>query len=124
MARTLKNWKPITPFVVPMKLLVPTSVQVQGALKKTFPSPDAVSTDYLFYASFRTFGGTENVEDGVFTLINTATIDTWYRPDIKADCRICLCETQEIYEIISDPEDIQMRHQWLTFKVRKIGGKA
>jgi head-tail adaptor len=54
----------------------------------------------------------------------TATIDTWYRPDIKADCRILLCDTEQMYDIISEPEDIDMRHQFLQFKVRKVGGKA
>lgn len=124
MARSVRNYKPVMPFAVPMILLVPVTTQIQGVVKKTFPSPSDVQTDYLFFGSFRTFGGTENIVDGTLTLINTATIDTWYRPDIQGDCHIYMCDTQETYEIISDPEDIQMRHQWLTFKVRKIGGKA
>lgn len=120
-----RSYKPTVPFNVAMKLLVPTSVSVQGVLKKKYPKPEDVSDkDGLFYASFRTFGGVENVQDGVYTLINTATIDTWYRPDIKADCHVYICETDQTYEIISDPEDINMRHQYLQFKVKKVGGKA
>ena len=117
----MRSFKPSAPFNVAMKLLVPVSERVNGALKKTFSDPESSE---LFYGSFRTFGGTENTQDGVFTLINTATIDTWYRPDIKSDCRIYICETGHAYEIISDPEDIQMRHQYLQIKVRKVGGKA
>lgn len=119
-----RNYKPSAPFNVPMKLLIPTEQVITGTTKKVFPLPSEVPDETgLIFGSFRTFGGTENIKDGVYTLINTAVIDTWYRPDIKANCRLYLCETEQIYEIISDPEDIDMRHQYLQFKVRKIGGK-
>lgn len=107
-----------------MKILIPTETVVTGMTKKVFPDPSEVTDDHLFFGSFRTFGGTENEKNGVYTLIDTAVIDTWYRPDIDANCRIYVCETDKQYEIISDPEDINMRHQYLKFKVRKIGGKA
>ena len=117
-----RNYKPSLPFNVAMKLLVPIEAErVQGAVKKVFTAPDASE---LIFGSFRTFGGTENIVDGVYTIVNTAVIDTWYRPDITADCRIYLCETGQIYDIISDPEDIDFRHQYLQFKVKKVGGKA
>lgn len=113
-------YKPSAPFTVPMKLLTPTSVRVDGVLKKVFSDP---ANSELFNGSFRRFGGTENVSNDVYTVIHTATIDTWFRPDITPDCRIYMCETGEIYEIISEPEDINMRHQYLQFKVKKVGGK-
>lgn len=116
-----RNYKPSAPFNVAMKLLVPVTTQSYGVAQKSFSDPEHSE---LFYGSFRTFGGTENLKDDVYTLINTAVIDTWYRPDIKADCKIYLCDNGQIYEIISDPEDIEFRHQYLQFKVRKIGGKA
>lgn len=114
-------YKPAAPFTVAMKLLVPQTSQVYGAGTKTYSAP---STSELFYGSFRTFGGTENIQNGVYTIIDTAVIDTWYRPDIKADCQIYICDNGQIYDIISDPEDIDFRHQYLQFKVRKVGGKA
>ena len=126
-------YKPSAPFTVPMKLLVPTTSSSYGVVKKTYPDPNPVITGSkdqvvveppLFFGSFRTFGGKENSRDGIYTVINTATIDTWYRPDIKADCQIYLCDTGDIYEIVSDPEDIDMRHQYMQFKVQKTGGKA
>lgn len=116
-----RSYKASAPFHIPMKILVPTTEMVLGTAKKTFSDPE---DSKLIYGSFRTFGGTENVQNGVITIIDTATVDTWYRPDITADCRIYLCETGQSYEIISDPEDIQMRHQYLQFKVKKVGGKA
>jgi len=115
-----RSFKPSAPFNVPMKLLKPTSERVQGAVKKAYTPPNESD---LIYGSFRTFGGVENVQDGIYTLINTATIDTWYRPDITADCRLYICNNEQIYEIISDPENIEMRNQYLQFKVRKVGGK-
>lgn len=116
-----KNYRPSAPFNVAMKLLVPVTTTAYGAGKKTFSAPE---DSELFYGSFRTFGGTENLKDNVYTIINTAVIDTWYRPDIKADCQVYICDTGQIYDIISDPEDINFRHQYLKFKVQKVGGKA
>lgn len=115
-----RSYKPSAPFNVAMKILVPTETVVTGTTKKTFTDPESSE---MFFGSFRTFGGTENVRNGVYTLIDTAVINTWYRPDIKANCRIYVCETEQTYEIISDPENIDMRHQYLQFKVRKFGGK-
>lgn len=116
-----RNYKPSAPFTVAMKLLVPVTTSSYGAGKKTFSAPE---TSELFFGSFRTFGGTENIRDGIYTTIDTGVVDTWYRPDIKADCQIYLCDNGETYDIVSDPEDIDFRHQYLQFKVRKAGGKA
>lgn len=115
-----KNYRPSAPFNVPMKLLVPISTMYLGVTQKAFSDPE---TSELFYGSFRTFGGTEMMKDDVYTIVNTAVINTWYRPDIKADCQIYLCDTGQIYDIISDPEDIDFRHQYMQFKVQKAGGK-
>lgn len=116
-----RNYKPSTPFTVPMKLLVPVETMVYGVKKKVFSAPE---NSELFFGSFRTFGGTEMMQDGVYTLVNTAVVDTWYRPDIKGDCQIYLCDNGQVYDIVSDPEDIEFRHQYMQFKVRKAGGKA
>ena len=116
-----KAYRPSAPFNVAMKILVPTGERVQGALKKTFSAPAASKG---FNGSFKTFGGTENIKDCVLTVVDTAVIETWYRPDIKADCQIYVCETGAVYEIIGTPEDINMRHQFMKFKVQKAGGKA
>lgn len=116
-----RNYKPSTPFNVAMRLLVPIYTKVQGVAKKTFSAPDKSE---LFYGSFRTFGGTETMSNDVYTIENTATIDTWYRPDITADCMVYLCDTEATYDIISDPENIDFRNQYTQFKVKKVGGKA
>ena len=118
-----RAFKPIMPFSVPMKLLIPSTGKAHGTTTKTFPDP-ADEKVPLIYGSFRTFGGTENMENGLYTVFDTATIDTWYRPDITSDCRLYICQTGETYEIKGTPENIDMRNQYMQIKVQKIGGKA
>lgn len=117
----MAGYRPTIPFNVAMKLLVPSYSKVQGVAGKTFSEPEDSA---LFFGSFRTFGGSESMRNELYTIIDTATIDTWYNPLIKADCRIYICDTAQTYEIISEPEDISLRHQYMQFKVRKVGGRA
>lgn len=91
---------------------------------KIYPKPEDVSDDYIFFGDFKTYGGTENVVNGVYTLIDTAIVNTWYRPEITSECRICVLSNNKVYDIINDPENIEMRNQFLQFKIRKVGGKA
>lgn len=116
----MKRFKPQIPFDVAFKLLKPTSTIVKGVTKKVFSSPENSET---FNGSFRTYGGSENTSNDVYTVFDTGIIDTWYRPDITSDCRVYICETGETYEIINRPENIGMRHQYIQFKVQKVGGK-
>ena len=53
---------------------------------------------------------------------DTANIECWYRPDIKSDCRVGLLSTGAIYDIINEPENIDMRNQFLKFKVLRYKG--
>lgn len=114
------GFKAQMPFNVAMVLLTATESNVQGVTKKTY---QAVKDGKSFFGSFRTFGGTESRSDDVVTLIDTAIINCWYDPDIKAECAVYICETGQTYDIIGTPEDIEMRHQYMQFKVRKAGGK-
>lgn len=116
-----RNFKVQAPFDVAMKLLVPTDTKVKGVTKKAFPDPADV--EQVFFGSFRTFGGTENFSNDVYTVFDTAIIDTWFNPEITSDCQVYLCETGEIFDVISRPENIGMRHQYMQFKVQKVGGK-
>lgn len=113
----MAEYKPNAPFNVPFFLLTPTTTTVKGVLKKTFTK----STE-PFYCSFRTFGGTEKVVNDVVVLEDTATVETWYDPSITADCNIEINGQQ--YEILGTPENINMRNQYLKFKVRAIKGGA
>ena len=115
----MRWYQPQTPFNVAATLLIPETTRVSGTRKTIYPE-----TGPLIFCNFRTFGGSENWNNNVFTVIATGTVETWYRPDIKADCRIRFEDTGEVYDIINEPEDIGMRHQFMQFKVQKVGGKA
>lgn len=122
MANRKAGYKPSAPFAVAMKLLKPIATSVQGVTRKTFENPDDVTG--VFFGSFRTFGGTERESNGVYTLEDTATVDCWFDPRIKANCRIYVCETAATYEIIGTPENIDMRNQYMRLKIRRVGGAA
>lgn len=107
-----------------MAVLSPTYSASHGVTVKTYPAPDAVPESAYFNGSFRTFGGTETTVNGLYSVEDTATIETWYRPDIKADSRILLRETGEIYEMFGRPEDIGLRHQYLVMKVKRVESGA
>lgn len=116
-----RDFKPYTPFNVAMKLLVPAYSTVKGVRVKTFPEPE--NAPFVF-GSFRSFVGAETTENDLEVVSRTAYIDTWYRPDIKANCRLYICDTGDTYEVIGDPENIALRNQWLKIRVQKIGGGA
>lgn len=122
MANRRIGYKPAAPFSVAMKLLTPTVTNVRGARVKEYPNPGDVQA--VFFGSFRTFGGTERMANEIYTIEDTATIDTWYDPSITADCRVYVCQTEKTYEVIGTPENIDMRNQYCSFKVRAIGGGA
>ena len=74
--------------------------------------------------SFKTYQGTETTVNDLFTVLDTAQVETWFRPDIKADCRLKILETGDVYEVIGKPENINMRNQFLKFKVQAVEGGA
>lgn len=111
-------YKPSGPFNVLLYLFVPKVVTVKGSTKKTYPE-----NGDLLYCTFRTFGGTETTKNNVLVIENTAVVETWYRPDINADCKIKDVNGIE-YEILGTPENINLRNQYLVFKIRAIRGGA
>lgn len=112
----MADYKPSGPFVVPAILQVPTTKSIKGVLTKTYEKKDDI------FVSFRTFGGTERTSNDAIMVENTGTVETWYRPDIKSDCRLIIDDLP--YEILGTPENISMRNQYLVFKVRAVKGGA
>ena len=109
------------PLNVPLVLLIPTKTSAYGVAKQIYP---ALKNGELIFGSFRTFGGTERDVNGVYSVENTATVETWYRPDIKSDCRVALADTGDVYEILGEPEDINRQHQIMRLRVRQVKGGA
>lgn len=114
----MANYRPKGPFNVPMFLFVPIEIEVKGSTKKIYPDEGE-----LIYCSFRTFGGTERIVNDVLTIEDTAIIETWYRPDIKSNCKLKDVDGIE-YEILGTPENIEKRNQYLKFKIKAIRGGA
>ena len=121
MARQARRFKTYSPYTTAFKILKPTETKVKGVVKKTYPEPSSV--EKVSFGSFRTYGGTDGWNNDVYTVIATAKVETWYDPNITSDVVIYLCETGEFWEVISRPEDLDMRHQYMQFKVQKTGGK-
>lgn len=111
----MSNYTPSFPFNVPMLLFVPTLIKVKGVNKKVYPE-----TGELIFCSFKTYGGTETTVNDQIAVIDTANIETWYRPDITSASMIKL--GAKSYEVVGEPEDIEQRHQFLKFKVRGVKG--
>lgn len=119
---------------IPLILLIPKKVtKVNGVNKKEYPTiEEALSVKdkkgnsiNLFFGSFKTYQGTfikESNINGLFSIEDTANIETWYRPDIASNCRIARASDNAIYDIINEPENINMRNQFLKFKVRRVKG--
>lgn len=102
-----------------LSLQVPVSTSSYGVKEKTW-----VNANGHIAANFKTYGGTEIISNNVHAIEDTAQVVCWYRPDIKADCRIVRLSDGAIYEIIGEPENIEMRNQFLKFKVRRVKGGA
>lgn len=103
----------------PLQLLTPTSYRVNGVLKKEFSPVDGV-----IFANFKTYGGTERLNNDIYIVEDTAEIVCWYRPDITAGCRVKCLTDNAVYDVIGEPENLEMRNMFLKFKIRRVKGGA
>lgn len=115
MRRLAKGAQKMTPFM----RLVASSERVNGVTVKTY-DPDGI----VRFCNFSTYGGTEKTVNGVLSVEDTAEIVTWFEPDITSADRIRLLEIGVDYEIIGEPENIELRRQEMQFKVRRVKGGA
>ena len=118
---------------IPLVLLIPKSItQVKGVNKKEYPTIEEAlaikdkndNSINLFFGSFKSYGGTEKIVNGIYSIEDTANIETWYRPDISSNCRIARASDGAIFDVINEPENINMRNQFLKFKVKRVKGGA
>lgn len=114
------NFRPALPFSVPLLLLLPTIKKTVGVTVKNVDVEDGI----LIYGTFKTYGGTDQTVNGVYSVVDTAEIVTWYRPDITSNCIIALADTGARYEILGEPENIDRRNQFLKLKVQRVKGGA
>lgn len=106
---------PREPFTTTAELFNPTYENVQGVNKKKYKSSG------ILQCLFKTYGGTEVNINNVYGVIDTATIETWFRPDITSASLLKI--GNKSYEVVGEPEDINQRHKYIKMKVRgKKGG--
>ena len=110
------SYRPSEPFTTPVELYNSTYDTIKGVLVKNYHLVGIIK------CSFKTYGGTESVVNDQLTVVNTANVETWYRPDITSASQLRL--GTKVYEVIGDPEDIEQRHQFLKFKVRGVNSGA
>lgn len=109
----------------PCKLQTPVAGSSYGVNTKTWKDVDGV-----IMANFKSFGGTEKIVNGILTVEDTAQFVCFYRPEIKAGCRMVILDGNEntknptAYEILGKPENIENRNQFLKFKGICRGGGA
>lgn len=129
----MSDYRPEIKNPIPLILLIPKSTsKTSGVSKKEYPTIEEALKDKdekgnsinVFFGSFKTYGGTEKTINGIYAIEDTANVETWYRPDIVSNCRIARASDNAIFDIINEPEDINQRHQFLKFKVKRIKGGA
>lgn len=109
-------YRPRSPFTTVVQLYGCSTERVLGVETKVHTKIDDI------FCSFKTYGGTETTSNGVTVVNDTAEIETWYRPDITASSQIRL--GAKVYEVIGEPENIEMRNQFIKFKVQAVRGGA
>lgn len=80
--------------------------------------------EFLIYISAKSYGGTERTVNDRYVIEDTLEVETWYRPDITSIDRIKLLDDGSYWEILNTPEDIERRHQFLKFKMKRLKGDA
>lgn len=108
------SYRPSEPFSTVALLFNPIYETVKGVTVKKWVNVGVIN------CSFKTYGGTETTINDQIAVVDTANVETWYRPDITSASMIKL--GAKSYEVMGEPEDIEQRHQFLKFKVRGVKG--
>lgn len=95
---------------------VPTITTFNGVRTKTY-----AETGETIFVNWKSYGGTESVNDGIVSILDTALVTTWYRSDIKSGCRLKLSDGR-IYDVVSEPENIENQNIFVQFKVQRAKG--
>lgn len=111
-------YKPSKPFITALQILHTETKKINGVVTKTYIDGEIIN------GSFATYGGTETTVNGVYSIIDTATIETYYTDKIKSTDRIKRLSDGAVFEILGEPENIEMRFLFLKMKVQRVKGGA
>ena len=122
MDRLQKGNQKTTPFYY----YVGTYEKYNGKNTRVFSIDGGTENPNVRFCNFSTYGGSEYENNGVYVVDDTANVITWFDPIIASNGAISLCDdpTGTLYEIIGQHENLEMRNQELSFKVRKYKGGA
>lgn len=117
----MARYRPSKPFDTPLLLYVVTGTKnVRGVERKIY-APEGI----LFFGSFTTYGGTEREANGVRIVEDTANVETFYRPEFAAACRVALANhPAKLYEVVGEPENIEQRNQFCKMRLTRVQGGA
>ena len=116
----MARYKPAKDFRAPMYLYVVTGYTEALGVQK----PVHAETGILFFGSFATYGGTERAVNDIVVVEDTATVETYYRPEFTAGARVALANTGKLYEIVGEPENIEQRNLYTKMKLTAVQGGA
>lgn len=103
-------------FSTPIRIQHRVETDVNGAPEVSYVDADPA----LDLCNWKGKGGTESTEAGTLTVADTAEVVMWYRPDVNQRDRLLLNDdVKSAYEIISPPDNIEMRNMWLILKVNR-----
>jgi hypothetical protein len=102
-----------------MRLQLPTIDTAYGVSTKRWED-----TNIVIRCNFKSFGGTEKISNDILTVEDTAQIVCWFHPAIKSESRLVRLSDGAVFEILGTPENIEMRNQFLKFKIRRVKGGA
>jgi SPP1 family predicted phage head-tail adaptor len=109
-------WKPnFQQMTTPIKLQSRIETDVNGMPEISYQDKSNAAA----FCNWKGRGGTETTQSGSLVVEDTAEVVMWYRPDVTAR-DIVLLNHQTAYEIVSPPENVEMRNQYLMFKVRRF----
>ena len=80
------------------------------------------ATPIIIYVNAKSYGGTEQLINNKYTVLDTMAIVTRYIPAITANSELEFLDGRR-YEIVGEPENFSIRNMFLRFKIQRIGGR-
>lgn len=105
-----------TTFTTPIRIKHRTETLVNGAPKFTW----ADATDPVALCNWKGRGGTESLNAGNLTVLDTAELTLWYRDDITHSDRILKNDDATLIYEVMNVENIEERNQYLLIKVKRV----
>jgi len=103
-------------FTTPIRIQHRTETLINGAPKPTW----ADATDPIAYCNWKGKGGTETLNAGILSVLDTADLTMWYRNDISETDRILKDnDTTQAYEVMN-VENVEERGMYLIVKVKRV----